>query len=109
MEAPFDLPAYLSNLPQLKNLGKVHNYRIPMNFFLYNILTGGERFEDVIEQQVLMAEHGIDFEYTDNITDLEREIIFNHVLKREKDKMDFEIEKFKAYAKIFGAKVENAG
>lgn len=82
-------------------------YFIPQQLFLYNILSGGESFENILEQQTLLAEHGISFEYSDQMSDIEREIVVDKVLKREKDKSEFELEKFKAYAKIFGAKFNN--
>lgn len=84
-------------------------YQIPLQYFLYNILTGGERFENLLEQQLILAEHGISLSDSDNLSDVEREVLFDRAQKREKDKIEFEVEKFKAYAKLFGAKIASGG
>lgn len=84
-------------------------YQIPLQYFLYSILTSGERFENLLEQQLILAEHGISFSDSDALSDIEREVLFDRAQKHDKDKIEFEVEKFKAYAKLFGAKVPASG
>ena len=70
--------------------------------YLFNILINGENFENVIDQQLLMAKYGIPLNESEHLIDIERELIIAKLIKAEKDKIEFEKNKFEAYAKILG-------
>ena len=61
-------------------------YIIPQTYYLYNLLSGGDTVASVIEQQVFLAEHGIDWQSSDKFIDIEREIAVNILIKQEKEK-----------------------
>jgi hypothetical protein len=63
-------------------------YIIPSSFYFYNLLTGGDEFEDICEQQLFLAEHGVDWTTSDNFMDLEREVAVTLLAKKEKEKME---------------------
>jgi len=76
-------------------------YIIPPVFYLYNILTGGENFENILEQQVFMAEHGIDWNKTDEFIDIEREIVIGILSKKAKEKAEQRSAEWSVFAQLF--------
>ena len=76
-------------------------YIIPSQYYLYNILVGGDSFESLIEQQIFLAANGIDWNTSSNFIDIEREIAVNLLIKKKKEEMEQKMVEWNIFCRLF--------
>lgn len=76
-------------------------YIVEPRFYLYNLLTNGDSYESLVEQQLFLAENGIDWQTSENWFDFEREVAVSLLVKKKKEEIEQKNLEWQVFCRLF--------